>query len=103
MYDDPNMHDRRLEQADYRRISGVQMVKDFPSMGDAIREFERITGDDVIGHTDQDGCAIYWFMCPDEELIVAGWECGKYLYERWADTPRKVLEMLNNGQMQADI
>ncbi len=78
-----------------RRISGVEMQKEFENMGDAIREFERITGYDVISDTDQDGCAIWWFICREEKLAVGGWGCGKYLYKKWCKTPRKCLEALN--------
>ena len=76
------------------------MKKDFPSVRDAMVEFERITGYDVIRDTDCAGCSIYTFWWEDSNMpggknFAAGWDCGKYLYDTWRPTPRECLEALN--------
>ncbi len=83
-----------LHHCVYEQVSGQHMAKNFETMGDAIREFEKITGYDVIGDTDQNGCSIYTFFAPEQQLAVSGWDCGKYLYCQWRETPRKCLEAL---------
>lgn len=74
---------------------GREMWKEFNSIGDAIRDFEKITGFDAILDSDQDGCAVYVFSCPELRICVGGWQCGKYLYEKWCETPRGCLEAMN--------
>lgn len=79
-----------------RRCSGLEMEKDFPSIRDAIREYESVLKCDVIEETDQCGCSVHTFWCDEiPGRFVSGWECGKYLFEKWARTPRMTLEMLN--------
>lgn len=81
-----------------RRLCGVSMEKDLPSMGDALREFERLMGSQAISDTDQCECPIYTFHCLDSNppFGVSGWEALKYLYKKWAPTPRETLEAWNN-------
>ncbi len=98
IYDNPLHYDDVRDKAFYRRISGCEMFKSFKTIGDAIRDFEKITGYDVISDTSQDGCPVFTFMCPEEKICVSGWECGKYLYDKWCDTPRKCLEKMNGPQ-----
>lgn len=86
---------RSLPCALYEAISGQCMVKDFECLGDAMREFEKLTDIDVISETDQDGCPIFTFFCYEQQLVVSGWDCGKWLYDRWCQTPRACLEALN--------
>ncbi len=83
------------ELTQQRLVIGTEMVKAFDSLGDAIRDFEKATGYDAISDTDQDGCPVFSFCCPEEQIIVSGWGCGKYLYDKWAESPRAVLELLN--------
>ena len=84
-----------LHHSVYEQVSGQHMAKDFESMGDAMREFERVTGYDVIADTDQCGCSIHTFYCVEQQLVVSGWACGKYLYPKWYEMPRACLEALN--------
>ncbi len=94
VYDDPN--DDPKDRPWMRRISGCDMVKDFESIGAAIKDFEKITGFDAIGDEDQCGCPVFTFKCLELKIAVAGWECGRHLYCKWDSTPRKVLEILNS-------
>ncbi len=82
-----------LKLSEYRRICGWEMVKDFESMGDAIRNFEKITGCDVMADVDASGCSIYTFKCLESRVWCSGWECGKHLYRNWQPTPRALLEL----------
>jgi len=99
--DDPETYTDIKDRSDRRRTVGCDMVKEFDTLRDAILNFEKITGFDAIEDTDQSGCAVFWFMCKEQELCVAGWECGKHLYEEaWEKSPREVLkrfsELLTN-------
>ena len=89
------LEDSALERRFHRRISGLQMEKDFASMGDAMREFEEITRHDVISDEDQCGCPIHTFFCDEARIVVGGWECGKYMFHKWMPTPRQTIEALN--------
>lgn len=84
----------------HRRNCGVVMEKDFISPREAMQEFEKISGEDIIEHTDQMGCSVFVFWWEDEEgnHFASGWGCGEYLYDKWYKTPRKCLEALNKGQ-----
>ncbi len=73
--------------------------KEFQCIGDAIREVERLTGADCIGDEGQCGESLHCFMCQKTEEVVSGWECGKHLFDKWADTPRKVLEAWNSSEV----
>ena len=84
-----------IKADDYEHICGVDMAKEFESFGDAIRDFEGITKHDVIAATDQCGCSIYEFRCLETKECCSGWQCGKYLFENWEETPRKTLKKLN--------
>lgn len=83
------------DRAFHRHLCGVEMEKDFESFGDAIREFEKVTGYDAIGMTNHDGDASFSFRCNETQTCVSGWGCGKYLYELWEESPRKTLIRLN--------
>lgn len=84
-----------LGRRQIRRINGLQMEKNFESMGEAMREFEAITGRDVISNTDWDGCPNNIFFCDEKQLAAGGWECGKYMFDKWLPTPRQTLDALN--------
>jgi hypothetical protein len=89
-----------IDLSNYRRICGVVMQKDFQSVGDAMREFERISGCDVIADQDPMGCAVNCFWWDDPNAVggrsfASGWECGKHMYKIWHRTPRECLETLN--------
>lgn len=94
LYDNP-IHADSESQVILRRISGCEMIKDCASLGEAMRDFEKITGFDAISDSSQDGAAIYLFTSPDEQICAGGWQCGKYLYKNWFKTPRECLEALN--------
>ncbi len=66
--------------------------KEFPCIGDAIREVERLTSVDSIEDEGQCGESLHCFLCQETEEVVSGWACGKYLFDCWADSPRKALE-----------
>lgn len=87
-----------LDAKEMDRVCGKIFEKDFSSMGAAMREFELATGEDAIAVEDHDGAAVYTFYCVEQQLVVSGWECGKYLYEKWCETPRQCLEALNAPQ-----
>ncbi len=79
----------------HRIICGLHMSKNFETLGDAMWDFERVTGYDVIGSSNHDGEPDIWFGCVETQTCVGGWECGQYMFKNWLPTPRKCLELMN--------